>query len=157
MTEFESRRTPYDDAYETCERTYAALLVYPGESEPEFVTRRLGVEPTSTQSKGERIRNSLGRERIVSVNGWFLSSEGKVRSLDVRRHLDWLLEKLMPAEAGLKELQKLPKVKLGVSCVWWSAGGQGGPTLWPEQMARMAQLNLECSFDIAFFGEDAEE
>lgn len=154
MKEIESRRTPYDDAYETCERTYVALMVYPGEIEPVLVTRRLGVEPTSVQSKGERIENSLGRQRVVPLNGWFLSSEGKVRSLDVRRHLDWLLEKLMPAEAALKELQMLPNVSMGVSCIWWSAGGQGGPTLWPEQMARMAQLNLECSFDISFFGED---
>ena len=29
-----------------------------------------------------------------------------------------------------------------------------GPTLWPEQMQPMADLNLECSFDISFFGDD---
>jgi hypothetical protein len=41
-----------------------------------------------------------------------------------------------------------------VNCVWWSAAGHGGPTLWPEQMAALAALNLECSFDVYFFGDE---
>lgn len=43
---------------------------------------------------------------------------------------------------------------MSVDCIWWSASGGGGPTLWPEQMACMAALNLECSFDISFYGPD---
>jgi hypothetical protein len=43
-----------------------------------------------------------------------------------------------------------------VQRIWWSATGQGGPTLWPEQMRLLAELNLECSFDVSFFGDEGK-
>lgn len=154
MTELSSRRTPYNDSYPTCERTCAELLIYPGEMDPLLVTRRLELEPTRIQRAGEKVRNSLGRERTVPLNGWFLSSEGKISSMDLRRHLDWLLKKLLPQREAMFALQNIEGLKMGVNCIWWSAYGQGGPTLWPEQMRGLAELGLECSFDISFFGED---
>jgi hypothetical protein len=45
---------------------------------------------------------------------------------------------------------------MNVNCVWWSRYGDGGPTLWPEQMLRLAQLNLECSFEFAYYEDDGE-
>lgn len=154
MRAHKGRRTPYDDAYGTCERTDVTLRIYPGEMIPELITQRLGIEPTSTQKVGQVFRNSLGRERTASINGWFLSSEGKVTSLDLRRHLDWLLDRVMPAKEPLLELQWRSGLDMDVSCVWWSAQGHGGPVLWPEQMARLAELNLECGFELAFYGDD---
>ncbi|MEW5959070.1 MAG: DUF4279 domain-containing protein [Chloroflexota bacterium] len=151
------RGTPYDDEYATCEFTYAKLRVYPGKLDPMSVTQYLGITPTSTMTEGEHIVNSLGRERIVPQNGWFLSSEGQVSSKDVRRHLDWLLDRLEPISERLKGLQEQPEVKMYIVCIWWSAYGQGGPTLWPEQMKRMAEMNLECGFDIYFFGDEEED
>jgi hypothetical protein len=151
MTASDSRRTLIDDSYPTCERTCAQLLIYPGNIDPRIVTQRLGVEPTSIQRAGETIRNSLGRERTVPMNGWFLSSEGKSGSLDLRRHLDWLLERLTPHREALAALQGISGMKMSVNCIWWSAQGQGGPTLWPEQMSALAELGLECSFDIGFY------
>lgn len=149
-----ARRTAYDDSYGTCERTDAKLRIYPGEMLPDHVTGRLGLQPTTTQSIGEVFRNSLGRERTAAISGWFLSSEGKVSSLDLRRHLDWLLQCLMPAKQALLELQECPGVSMDVSCVWWSAHGDGGPVLWPEQMCKLAELNLECGFELAFYDND---
>jgi len=157
MSNLLSRRTSYDDEYPTCEFTYAELRVYPDKLDPISITRYLGVTPTSTVTKGERSINSLGRERIAKRNGWFLSSEGHVSSKDVRRHLDWLLDKLEPISNRLKELQEQPEVKMSIECIWWSAYGQGGPTLWPEQMKRMAEMNLECGFDVSFFGGEEED
>jgi hypothetical protein len=156
MSNLLSRRTPYDDEYPTCEFTYAELRVYPGKLNPLSVTHHLGITPTSTRTKDERIVNSLGRERTVPMNGWFLSSEGHISSKDVRRHLDWLLDNLEPFSDRLKELQELPEVKMSIECIWWSAYGQGGPTLWPEQMKRLAEMNLECGFDVSFFGDEEE-
>ena len=54
-------------------------------------------------------------------------------------------------------LQEMEGVRMGVDCIWWSAYGDGGPTLWPEQMHLLADLNLECSFSVSFFGDDEEE
>jgi hypothetical protein len=151
-----TRHTPYDESYGSCERTYAEFRIYSGAMEPEIVSRRLGVSPTSIQKKGDIRTNSLGRAREVPRNGWFLSSEAKVSSLDVRHHLDWLLKKIEPARNELNALQSTAGLTMLINCVWWSASGQGGPTLWPEQMRRIADLNLECSFEIAFFGSIEE-
>ena len=149
-----SRHTPYDDSYPSCERTYAELRIYSGFMDPETVTNQLGVAPTSLQKKGERRVNSLGRTREVILNGWFLSSESEVSSRDLRQHLDWLLDKIEPSAPQLSNLQTAAGLTMLVNCIWWSAKGQGGPTLWPEQMQRVSALDLECSFDIAFFGTD---
>jgi len=51
-------------------------------------------------------------------------------------------------------LQNIPGVRMSVNCVWYSRSGHGGPTLWPEQMRVLADLNLECSFDIYFQDKD---
>lgn len=126
MTSIDSRRTPYNDEYPACERACAQLLIYPGEMDPALVTQQLNLEPTSIQRMGEVIRNSLGRERSISLNGWFLSSEGKSSSMDLRHHLDWLLEKLAPRREALIALQDIRCLTMGINCIWWSASGQGG-------------------------------
>ena len=74
-------------------------------------------------------------------------------SLDVRRHLDWLLDKIEPSGHQIRKLQAREDVRMGIKCVWWSAAGHGGPALDPSHMRRMAALNLEISFDIYFFGD----
>lgn len=151
-----ARRTPYNDDYQTCERTYAALLIYPEVLNPAVITERLAIEPTRMSVKGVDQPTPSGQVRPAPRNLWVLSSEGQVDSLDVRRHLDWLLERLSPARQALLELQLVPGTRMGVNCIWWSAHGTGGPTLWPEQMAGLAELGLEVSFDVSFFGpEDA--
>lgn len=88
------------------------------------------------------------------MNGWFLSSEDYVKSLDVRRHLDWLLMRLTPKREELLSIQHEPGMRMAVICVWHSRSGTGGPVLWPEQMSQLADLNLECGFDIYFFEDD---
>ena len=156
MSNVFSRRTPIDDGYATCVETRAKLLIYPGDFSPHEVTRRLGVEPTKVNILGEEVVNKLGRRRVTKNNGWFLSSEGQVTSLDLRRHIDWILHHVSPKATELAALQAIPGLKMSVDCVWHSRSGHGGPTLWPEQMRALADLNLECSFDIYFFGDDDE-
>jgi len=151
-----SRRTPHNDDYPTCERTLAELLIYPEVLDPNAITDRLGITPTQLNVKGVEQATPSGRMVPAPRSLWALSSEGQVDSLDVRRHLDWLIERLMPARQALLELQLVPRTRMGVNIIWWSAHGTGGPTLWPEQMAGLAELGLEVSFDVSFFGpEDA--
>ena len=147
------RMTPYDDEYRSCERTVAELRIYADDLDPVAVNLQLGLEPSSSQKKGETSTNALGRTRAAKLGGWFLSTEDHVTSKDLRRHLDWLLEKLAPKARELRQLQETPGIRMAVFCSWWSANGSGGPTLWPEQMRALADFNLECAFDISFFGE----
>jgi len=124
MSNVFSRRTPYDDEYGTCAETR--------------------VERTTPSGRKRTVRNSL----------WELSSAAHVQSLDIRRHLDWLLARLKPQARGLAEIQNIAGVRMTVNCPWYSRVGHGGPTLWPEQMLQLAELNLECSFDIYFLPDD---
>jgi hypothetical protein len=148
-----SRRTPINDNY-GCERTYAQLRVYSGAISPTAVTEFLGISPTDSIAIGQRkTLNSSGKSIIGRLNGWFLSSEFVVKSNDLRRHLDWLAIQLLPCADNIRLLQERPGVKMTVHCVWWS-GGSAGPTLWPEQMRFLADLNLECAFEFADYGDD---
>lgn len=145
-----------DDAYGSCAETRAELLVYPGALAPIDVTQRLQLEPTEVSFAGETKVNSRGRTRTAKSSWWSLSSGNHVRSLDVRPHLDWLLAALVPRAESLRELQSVPGVRMSVNCVWYSRSGHGGPTLWPEQMGPLAELDLECSFDVYLLGEEPE-
>jgi hypothetical protein len=150
--------TPLDDANPSVERTCAKLCVYSGDIHPNVVTNLLGIEPTGHVAVGERGRlNKLGRAPVGKINGWFLSSEEQVRSKDLRRHLDWLIERLGVCRDGLRRLQEQKGVRMYVSCPWWPRLGGGGPTLWPEQMQGLAELNLECTIDFADYSDKALE
>jgi hypothetical protein len=154
MSKKNSRPTPYSDKYPSCERTCSKLIIYPGEITPSLMKKYLKIEPSWVSTKGELRTSSHDRIRTSKFNVWGLTSENKIDSLDLRRHLDWLLDKIEPCAQEIKALQDHESVQMVVVCIWWSKYGNGGPVLWPEQMLRLANLNLECSFDIYFFGDD---
>lgn len=141
-----SRRTPLDANYGSCESTYVELLVYL-DRDVASVTKQLDINPSFAQNEGDLSENSRGVTKKAKSTYWSLSSEGKVMSKDVRHHLKWLLDQLIDKELALARLQQQEGVMMTVNCNWWSSGS-GGPTLWPEQMAVLAKLNLECTFDI---------
>jgi len=95
-----------------------------------------------------------GRTVVGTVNSWLLTTENDVLSKDLRTHLSWLMDKIEPSGQALKELQQEPGIQMSVRCYWESAHGDGGPTLWPEQMKRMAELNLEISLTCADYEEE---
>ena len=144
-----SRLTPPNRHYETCDYTYAELRIYPDSQSADEITGILGISPTQSQDKGSLLVKNE-RTRKIPRTGWFLSSEGRVDSRDVRDHLNWLIDTLVPVADELRLLQAQDGMKMTISCTWWSATGHGGPVLWPEQMKALAELNLECSFDVYF-------
>jgi len=148
------RNTPYNDLYQTCERTAAKLCIYPGSSLVQDLSAKLGLEATIASNSGQKIITRLGRERIAPRTVWIYSSEKFVNSKDLRVHLDWLLEVIEPRIECLAEESSQPDTRLFVSCVWWSANGNGGPTLWPNQMLRLSTLGLELNFEVQFHGSD---
>ena len=134
----------YIDDYSTCEDTYATLRIYTGEMAPEFVTRMLGVEPSDTLTKGQVAK---GRKRPDIVNGWFLSSQDKVESLDSRQHIDWLLQHFDGKdEQLLKVIGESDEAY--VSVYWGSKSGHGGPRLSQNKMAGLLRLGLDIDHDI---------
>jgi hypothetical protein len=83
------------------------------------------------------------------LNGWFLSTENEIKSVDCGRHVDWILDKLDGKENVMHQLQK-EGATIDISCFWVSKSGHGGPMLNPIQMSRLAKLNLQIWWDIYF-------
>lgn len=91
---------------------------------------------------------------MAPLNGWFLTSEDHVDSLDSGRHINWLLDRIEPAATALRELQE-KGCEMDISCYWLSRSGHGGPTISVDQMRRLTDLNIELWFD--FYGPYDEE
>ncbi len=130
----------YDDEYKTCAQTYATLCIY-GLS-PEDVTAGLGLTATIGQHQGD-----LRYGARATVDGWFLGSKGLVESKDLRRHLDWVLDQLLPQREALEDLVRRG-ARVAMSCYWLSALGQGGPMVSPTQSKKLGDLGIEIWFDL---------
>src|SRR5215475_10644602 len=92
----------YNDSYPTCSRTHATLCVFlPDTIHPDELTEKIGIQPSSIRVKGEVYKGKL-RDWPTS---WFLESEEKVESKDVRRHIDWILEQIRDKSEIIKHLQ----------------------------------------------------
>jgi hypothetical protein len=123
---------------------------------PDDVSRLLGLEPSRVQRKGEQQypKNPESPLRFRS-GGWHLSTKGHVESRDLRRHLDWLLERLEPKRDILLRLSR-EGCAMDLFCFWCSARGQGGPELDAVRMGRLSALGLTIRFDIYFSGSADE-
>jgi hypothetical protein len=115
--------------------------------EPDEVSRFLDLAPTRSVTRGKPIVDGPSMGVVSKLNGWFLSTEERVDSKDLRRHLDWLLDALSRHHDRLLALQAMPDVWMDVSCYWLSKSGHSGPTLSPKQMRSLCDLNLEVWFD----------
>jgi hypothetical protein len=143
----------YDDSYPTCSRTWATLFIFlPDTTSPDALTANLGVQPSKIHVKGEVYKGKVRKWPTV----WFIESTGKVESKDVRRHIDWLLEKVEHKAEVFHQLQA-DGAEIYLSCFWGSAVGHGGPMLDPKLLKRIVLLNIGIAFDIYFEGDDASE
>jgi hypothetical protein len=70
-----------------------------------------------------------------------------VNSKDTRRHVDWILDQLLPKRDEILSLLQEPGCRMDIFCYWLSKGS-GGPILSPFQMAKLVQLDLEIGFDV---------
>jgi hypothetical protein len=136
----------YDDEYATCERTYATLCIYlPEHINPNTISEELSIQPSRIRIKGEvkdrRIKNW--------PNAWFLTTDEKIQSKDVRRHVDWLIEQLEGKEESILKLQA-NNGKIKISCYWLSSIGHGGPMLSPNTLKKLGDLGIEIEFDVYF-------
>jgi len=146
--------TPIDDNYATCERTKAVLRIYCGDASPSSITSLLSIQPTSIVELGvPQVRRGGKHGPIGKINLWMLDSEGAIQSKDLRRHLDWILDILAPVSAQILSLRQ-SGICMDLNCVWWSQSGEGGPALWPDQMRRIAALDLELSIGFSYYGDD---
>ena len=151
-----SRWTPINNSNPQCIQTDASLCIY--NVDPDVITHKLGIEPTSCQAKGLPHTLPSGTTNIGKVNSWLLSSEKSVTAKSLRTHLNWLLDRIKPVTAQLKELQEIADIKMSVRCSWWSIDSDGATVvLWPEQMELLTKTNLEISMEISCWGDEEKE
>lgn len=135
----------YNDNYESCHETFVTLRIYSDQLSPEEITSILKTNPSDSVTKGDVF--GVKTKKIRNHNGWFLTSEGFIESKDCRRHFDFLADKIVSFQQNLKELEQRG-CEIDLSCYWSSENGQGGPTLSPKQLKKLAELELEIWFDI---------
>lgn len=131
-----------DDDYATCNKTFVTLRLYSNDLSPQEITNYLAIKPSEIIEKGD-----ICRRKIISYNCWFFTSENIINSKDSRRHIDYLMDKLLPIKEKLKTLAE-QGVGIDITCFWSSENGQGGPTLSPPQLSKLAELGIEFWFDI---------
>lgn len=137
----------YINDYGTCKETHVTLRIYLEGVDPDEVTKRLGIKPTKIQRKEESQNIQSKLPTVPKPTAWFLSSNGQCISKDSRRHLDFILEQLVPKADVLQELQQLGS-KMDISCYWLSKDSHGGPIISPHQMQKLVGLNLDLWYDI---------
>jgi len=133
----------YDDNYPSCRATYATLRIFRDDLDPDAVSSMLGIIPSDRHRKGDTLRYGS----VAKSGAWFLSSKGQLESKDVQRHIMWILDQLTGKVGILHQLQD-EGCSMDIFCYWLSASGQGGPTLSPELMRRLAEAELEIGFDV---------
>ena len=137
----------YDDEYGTCHHTSACFRIWHVDLEPTDISCRLNLSPSWAHRRGEPRSSPKGT--LLSpykVGTWALDTVDVVRSRDLRRHLDWLLDRLEPVRATLEQLQQ-DGYSTDIFCNWVRLGGSGGPTISPRNMTRLGRLNLELGFE----------
>lgn len=124
-------------------RMSAELLVCGDQLTIETVSRVLGVPPPRV-------------ECAAGVATWVLSSEMHVESPELHSHLDWLFSQLLRRSEALARLRGERGVKMGVVCNWAESESPGDVVLLPGHMLALADLGLECAFNIAFDESDED-
>jgi hypothetical protein len=144
----------YSDEYATCEGCSARLLIYSTEVPRAEITSLLGFEPTDGRAKGEPFNKCRPGAALAKWHMWFYRTTRLVPSLDVRRHVDHVLERLDGRADALASLRARPGTDIRFSCTWWSRYGHGGPKLWSRQLRALADLGLGVEFEFVYDPDD---
>jgi hypothetical protein len=139
----------YDDDFPPCLNTYLVLRVTGGELKPAKVSELLGLEPTKSAAKGDKMPVGTTMMVVAEKNLWMYSTRGLVNSKDSRRHIDWLLDKLAHKEREIEQL-KQGGATVVISNWWESSGGAGGPILNQKQMLGLTKLGIDIYWDVRF-------
>ena len=123
----------------------AALRVFSERLTPEELVAALGIEADDSARMGEPIGRRPGSRSVRRTNAIFVRS-GLAGATPLEDHLAALVGKLERVAPAVRALAGRASVDL--FCGFSSGNGQGGFTLGPELLARLAALGLEVSFDL---------
>jgi len=140
--------TPINDRWPSCEATHARLTVFTSQRRLAEVTALLDVAEATAAAEGDFVRSPAGGTYRCRSNQWWLESEGQVDSSDLRRHIEWVCQRV--SRESLQRVRALEDVDVRLRCGWYSKHGHGGPVISPEQSELLVRLDLELEFDFYF-------
>jgi len=139
--------TPINHGYETCEHCRAELWVHSNDFTLEELIALISEENWPKHQVFNKKRSVSPFKGVYSI-----TSDDHVKSSDLRAHLDWLCD-LLEQSKGLKSVQENINSRAQISCFWWSKYGDGAPTLWPKQLKRLANLDMEFSISYSHYDD----
>jgi hypothetical protein len=132
--------------------TYAYFLLTGLELDPEEVTKKVGITPTKTFLKGDRIHSKGSRAHPVS--GWQLRSKLD-QSSDLEDHIQSVLDQLKVSWQPLLEL--CSQYDTAINCVMYhyTSDSDPGSGIHFDQavLDQIHQLNAELDFDLYILPE----
>jgi len=126
------------------EKWSSASLRIIGESlQPAQITAALGIEPTRSGLKGERVSV---RNQAVRRTSFWLKTSPLAHELPLQDHLEWLLTLFEPKLDALKAISE--RHGCNIFCGFASENGQGGASLSSGLIARLAALHVPLEIDL---------
>jgi hypothetical protein len=133
--------------------THAKMRIFiENDMSPDDISGMLRLQPTDKKVKGDIVCRPSGRKVItVPTSYWLLSTRCLLKHSNMETHLEWLLNRLMPAKEQILALQKVPGISMWVRCILDSE--ERNTKFTADQMKKLAELNMENSF-VLYFDED---
>jgi hypothetical protein len=138
------------DENPNCEKTYASFRLGGDHLVPEAIERATGLASDFAAAKGDLRRSSSGHELRQGTGVWFVTSEGRVESKSIERHLVYLLAMVEPVREQLLAIAREQSLTADFFCYWASATGHGGPQVGADTLMRISELQASLGFD--FYG-----
>lgn len=129
-----------------CVAARATLCFADDDLDPDDVTRRLGLAPTSGFRRGDTGQRS-GSDRPAVTGVWLLGTDegGTAPALDA--HLRALLAVIEPVSDHVRDIAARVE-RAEVFCLWMTDYDAGaGPVVPPRTLARVGRLGLALGFD----------
>jgi hypothetical protein len=136
-------------------RSVATLRISGNTLDPAEITRRLGCDPSSAQTKGERlVGRNTGAVRIASTGMWRLSATERGPQ-DLDGQIRELLSKLTDDLDVWASIAATHKVDL--FCGLFMRGSNEGLSISPQALAALGLRQIELGLDIYDRGDDNED
>ena len=112
--------------------------------EPDEVSGILGLQPTRSGRRGERMSPSSSKT-LLRKSVWILQTPLSDQA-PLQDHLEWLLDTLEPKRDAIGEFTK--QYETDFFCGFSSENGQGGCTFESSLLARLANLGVPLVLDL---------
>ena len=121
----------------------ASLRVFGKKVNLEEISEKLGIKPTETHRRGERLGKT---SKMMYPNDIWILDAPVPRESDLEKHLLWLKKKLLPHKKYIWELKK--KYHVDFFCGYRSNNDQGGFSLSPKCLELFVELGIQLEFSI---------